>query len=865
MKKYILTIFQILFFSYALFSQKITGKVMNTNGEPLPFASIWSETFNKGTTANENGEFGFQLSSGEHKVTFRFVGHTPKDVFVVLENNSEKKLQIVLEEQAVTLSEVKIAGLKEDPAIGMIRRMISMAPFHLNEITSYQSKAYIKGNGIITSMSKVVKWAVGKQMEKDAGIKVGSLYMLEGVNTINYQKPNKIREKVISKRTNLPAQFQKDDGVNLRVAQTNFYRPRVWGNLISPIAPNAFQFYQYNYLGSFKINDLTISKIQVKPKVISNELFEGILNVVEDTWSIYSFQLRYKDSNSQSKFEQQNAMFNGVWMPIQYSVRSNIDVVGIGARFEYVTQIKEYDIKLDPIFVVKPQIIEERLNKNLAKDIDKVKIKTIQDAKKSLEGEITRKKLKKALKKIEKQKIFSKDSVAKIEFSSEFDFEVDSLANKKSDVYWQKEREIPLSELELKAFKEADSLYLAGAEKRRKDSINNLPKFKWSQIYTGKLFDYSKKGIGNSFRISGFSYDFNAVNGNTLTYKLEFLKQFEKQNSIKIYSDIHWALNREAINGSLGLYRQFQNGRQAFGLKIGNELFQNNNTSPISDRLNSFYALLLNKNYAKFYNKEYINLFYSNRIAASVLFSVESEFRNRSSLLNSVEYGIFRNSTKFLPNYSENDEIGNTVFSNDQQFVFKGTVQWQPNAVFRRFNQSVYVSNARGVVYKLSFSKAILENSFSSMEISAKQKLILNRLGEFTYQLAYHAFLQKPSNFLDFTHFKGNEILFTTNTNEGFKALPYYQFSTSGSSLQGHFIWEPKKFLLNQFNLLYGYGLKESIQYSALYFPNSNQQKYYQEINYRVDGIFKAFGVDLVYPIGTWVPEKMKVLIRVPF
>ncbi len=863
MKKYLI-ITTLLLMCTPIWSQKITGQVKNTQGEPLPFATIWSETSNKGTNANEKGEFVFQLSPGEHKITFRYVGHAPKEVLVRLETNSEKNLQIVLVEQIVTLSDVKVGGLKEDPAIGMIRRMISMAPFHLKEITSYQAKAYIKGNGMITSMSKVVKWAVGKQMEKDAGIKVGSIYMLEGVNIINYQKPNKIREKVISKRSNLPVQLQNEDGINLRVAQTNFYRPRVWGNLISPIAPNAFQFYQFSYLGSFKINDLTISKIQVRPKVISNELFDGVINIVEDTWSIYSFQLGYKDSNSQSKFEQQNALFNGVWMPIQYSVRSNIDVVGIGAKFEYVTQIKEYNIKLDPNFVVKPQIIEERIDKTLAKEIDKEKIKTVEDAKKSFSGEITRKKLKKALKQLEKQEKKSKDTVSAIQYASEFDFEVDSLASKKSEAYWQREREIPLSDVEIKAYKEADSLYLAGAEKRRKDSISNLPKFKWLQLYSGKLYDYTKKGIGKSFRISGLSYDFNAVNGNTLTYKLEYLNQFEKQNSFKVYSDLKWALNREAINGSLGLYRQFQNGRQGFGLKIGNELFQQNNTSPISDRLNSFYSILLNKNYAKYYNKEYVNLSYSNRIVASVLFSVESEYRNRNNLYNSVEHGIFNNSTKFSPNFGENNEIGKTLFPNDQQVVFKGNLQWQPNAVFRRYNKSVYVSNARAVVFNLGFTKSFLDNPFSSLSITAKQQINLNRLGEFNYFIGYHTFLQKPANFLDFTHFKGNEILFSSNTDEGFKALPYYQFSTSGSSLRGHFKWEPRKLLLTRFDMLYMYGLKESLHYNALYLPQVQQQKYYQEFIYGIDGIFKVFGLDLVYPVGTWVPEKMKVLIRVP-
>lgn len=864
MKKYLIII-TLLFLSSSLWSQKIRGQIKNTQGEPLPFASIWSETFNKGTTANENGEFVFLLSPGEHKVTFRFVGHAPKDMLVRLEANSEKMLQIVLVEQAVTLSDVKVGGLKEDPAIGIIRRMISMAPFHLKEITSYQAKAYIKGNGTITSMSKVVKWAVGKQMEKEAGIKVGSIYMLEGVNLITYQKPNKIKEKVISKRTNLPAQLQSEDGINLRVAQTNFYKPRVWGNLISPIAPNAFKFYTFNYLGSFKVNDQTISKIQVRPRAVSNDLFEGVLNVVEDTWSIYSFQLSYKDANANSKFEQQNALFNGVWMPIQYSVRSNIDVVGVGAKFEYITQIKEYAIKLDPTYVVKPQIIEERLEKNLAKEIDKEKIKTVQDAKKSIAGEITRKKLKKALKQIEKQEKVPKDSVTKIDFASEFDFEVDSLASKKSDEYWQKEREIPLSDVEIKAYKEADSLFTAGAEKRRKDSIQNLPKFRFMQLINGKTYDYTKKGIGKSFKISGLSYDFNAVNGSTLKYQLEYLNRFESQNTFKISSDFRWAINRKALNGNLAISQTLQNGRQRFGFKVGNELFQINSTSPISDRLNSFYSLFLNKNYAKYYQKQYVNLNYSNRIYSTLLFSMEGEYRDRIGLQNSLEQGIFKNNKRFEPNYAVNEEKGNTLFNNDQQVFIKGTLQWQPFAEFRRYNKNVYLTNNKGVVFRLAYSQALIDNPFSAIELSVNNRLNLNRYGMFNYQVSYHRFIQKPSSFLDFTHFKGNEILFTTRSNEGFKALPYYLYSTSHNTLKGNFTWEPRKFLFTQVNVLYAYGLKESIQYNGLYLNKPAQPEYYHELVYSLDGIAGFLGVDLAIPMSNLVSDKFKVLIRVPF
>ncbi|MFM6948089.1 MAG: DUF5686 and carboxypeptidase regulatory-like domain-containing protein [Aquirufa sp.] len=865
MKKYLIAFIYQLFIPATLYSQSIKGLVQDAKGEILPFATIWVQNQNKGTIANENGQFQFLLGPGEHQVVFRFLGYTPKTVPVNFKSgDADKELKIVLEEQSITLQDVKVGGLKEDPAIGIMRRMISMAPFHLKEISTYSAKAYIKGVGKITSMSKVVKWAVGKQMEKDAGIKVGTTYMLEGVNQVTFQKPNKIQERVISNRNNLPAQM-RDEAVNLRVAQTNFYKPKIWGNVVSPVAPNAFSFYEFSYLGSFKINDLTISKIRVMPKALSDDLFEGTISVVEDTWSIYSFSLNFKTSSAQVNFQQQNAQFYGVWMPINYDVRTNFDVMGIGANFSYVTQIKEYQIKVDPNYVVKPQIIEERLEKSLAKEIDKEKIKSVKDAKVAVTGDITRKKLKKALKKIEKEEIKELEKKQETVYESEYDFEVDSAAQKKSEAYWAQEREVPLTQEEVSAYHQADSLYLAGAKKRTQDSLNRLPKFKWPQLITGKLYDYRKKGLGKSFRLNGISYDFNAVNGNTWTYGFEYINQFEEQNNLKFFGNLKWAANREVFNGEFGFERTFQSGRQFISAKLGNDLHQINSNSPISDRLNSFYSFFLNQNYAKYFQKEFINVEYRNRINSNFLLFFEGEYRNRTSVSNSVEQGIIKNYDKFSPNIAINLENQNTSFSNDQQLFFKGSIQWQPNAAFRRFNKNVYLSNSRGLIFRLSYSQALLDNPFKSLEFTVTNRLNLNRLGDFKYQISATQFLEKPSNFLDYTHFKGNEIIFTSRFDFGFKALPYYLYSTSGTSVRGHFTWEPRKFALTQWNALYMYGLRESFTYNTLYSKNVVGNKFYHELSYGLDGIGGILGIDLVYPMGNWVNEKFKVLIRVPF
>jgi len=231
-----------------LAAQTLSGRVVDSKGEALAFTSIWVENTNQGTLANEDGRFALRLKQGKSRLIFRHLGFAPKPIEVELINQDSKEdVVVIMQEQAIALVEIDVRALKEDPAIGIMRRMISMAPFHLKELNSYQAKAYVKGGGKITSISKLADLAIGKQLEKDAGIKVGRTYVLEGINQVTYKRPNQVQERVISNRSNLPLALKGADAPNLRATQTNFYQPKVWGSLISPLAPQAFQFYHFSF------------------------------------------------------------------------------------------------------------------------------------------------------------------------------------------------------------------------------------------------------------------------------------------------------------------------------------------------------------------------------------------------------------------------------------------------------------------------------------------------------------------------------------------------------------------------------------------------------------------------------------------
>jgi hypothetical protein len=163
-----------------------------------------------------------------------------------------------------------------------------------------------------------------------------------------------------------------------------------------------------------------------------------------------------------------------------------------------------------------------------------------------------------------------------------------------------------------------------------------------------------------------------------------------------------------------------------------------------------------------------------------------------------------------------------------------------------------------------AYEQAFGDDPFNKVSLQVSQSISLANWGEINYRISGAHFINKPSILLDYQHFKGNEVNVSSGESSFF-ALPYYSLSNSGDHLKAFVDWEPRKFLLTQNAFLSLYGLKEKVGYAYLQTSLSSQVINYQEISYGLTGIGKILGIDLVYPMGTVVPEKWKVLVRLPF
>ena len=84
MKKYIFLGFFLLI-SWDIAAQtELQGKITDTQGEVLPFASVAIAGTSKGTSSNADGFYALRLSAGEYVLECRYIGYKPKQMRVTI-------------------------------------------------------------------------------------------------------------------------------------------------------------------------------------------------------------------------------------------------------------------------------------------------------------------------------------------------------------------------------------------------------------------------------------------------------------------------------------------------------------------------------------------------------------------------------------------------------------------------------------------------------------------------------------------------------------------------------------------------------------------------------------------------------------
>ncbi len=735
---------------------QIQGEIKDSNDNPLPFVNVYIEGTYTGTTSNENGIYKLDVSQKkEYTLVFQFLGFETQTITV---NATEfpLTLNVVLKETTTQLDEVVI-NASEDPAYSIIRKTIKNRKENLDKINAFTAHFYSKGLWKVKDMPK-------KIMGQDVGdfdgaldsTRTGIIYLSETVSKIAFKKPDYFKETIIASKVS-----GNDNGFSFNTAQDadfSFYKNTININapVVSPIANNALNYYNYKLEGVFYEGSHLINKIKVSPKRPKDRTWSGIIYIVEDLWQLYGLELSTTGESIQVPMVtqlvfKQNFSYNQSlqrWVKISQTIDFGFDFLGFKGNGRFVAVYSNYDF--NPEF---------------------------------------------------KSKTFTNEVLS---FLPE--------ANKKDSLYWEQFRPVPLTLEETKDYLKKDSIQTLRKSKKYLDSVDT------KNNKLGILDPILGYTYTNTFKKWNISYEapllrtrFNTVQGWNSEAGISYFKWYDPNYStwLRISGKVSYGLSDDRVRATGSISKKFNNlNKLTISLSGGSKVQQFNASQPISPLLNSITSLFFERNYMKLYQLNYLQASYRQELVNGLFLSSKLSYQDRSPLFNTSHYVT-------LPQDNISYTSNNPLFPDDF-----ATPAIQKHSLFKssitttvRFGQK-YLSYPDGKYYtggiKYPTVSATLDNGFgasqsnynySKLSLRISQGIRLGNKGTLFYHVNGGTFFNaKGISFVDYQHFNGNQTRIGTTSNyiNTFNLLPYYALSTNQSYFQGHVEHNFKGWLLGK-------------------------------------------------------------------
>lgn len=836
----------------------IRGQVKAEDGSALAYASIFVKQTGTGAASDPEGNYELALAPGTYEVLFQYLGFETISRQVTVGEGFET-INVTLKTQVVVLKDVVVRAGNEDPAYTIMRKAISKAKYHIQQVDAYSAKVYVKGKGQL----KDYPWYAKKMIEKE-GITKDRLFVSESVSEIKYTRPNKFEEKVIAVYTQGDANDTSPNGYVFG----SFYQPEI-AETVSPLSPKAFSYYRFEYLGTTRDGANEVSKIRVIPRSKGDNVFDGIIFIVEDAWSIHSLDLHaiklgihFYVKQIYNPIQATPANNNTAWMPVSQQFRVEGKVFGFEFEYTYLATVRDYQIVLNPELPTELVVIDEKVQKEEAKRVEQKFSTKGKDIQKRLEEgkEVTRKELNQMVKEYEKQEIREQKEPNVISSSV---FDIDSMAYKKDSAFWANIRPMPLTKQEEIGYQISDSL--ARVEKKREAGDSLKPsKNKGFQVWDILRGDRYKLNETSDFEINTPFGGFNTVEGWNLIYKLTYYKRWAKKmgpdtlqstrvkrpvmyKRLSVSPIARYAFSRETLSGMLRI--DYRSRTQRYTLEAGRYVQQFNDSDPIHPVVNTITTLFWADNLMKLYERDFVELNLRQALNDKYTVRAGASWARRRELVNTSRYTLFRaNRDEYTPNAPVNIELPDTRFPTHEALVAHIGLEARPwqkyrmrNGIKQRINFS---SPAFLLDYRKGFSGVLGSDvDFDYIEAGLKHQLRFGIRGTLDVSLKTGKFLNANRlYFMDYQHFTGNLTPFITTDPVGsFRLMDYYQFSTRDQFFLANVHYHWRKFLVTRIPKVRLMGITENLFVNYLTTPAAGS---YTELGYGLEGILRVFRLE---------------------
>ena len=867
-------------------AQILNGNITTSSGDPIPYATVYISEIRQGTTANTKGDYAIRLPAGSYTVSYQSLGYEPVFVDVTINDDTITK-NVALPLQYYQIPEVRITASGEDPAYIIMRKVIGMAPYYLNNISQYKAEVYLKGNLVINKIPKLLERSLKIQKKKGEEIpfREGDSFFMESYNEIEFTAPDKYFQKVISLNSTFPEAGNEISPMTF--IQASIYEPEIADMAISPLSPSAFSHYNFKYIGLGLQGEYAINKIQVTPKRKSQQLFEGTIFIIEDLWCLHSVDLVNENLAGKIRVQQLYVPIqDGIWMPVSHKFDVNISIIGVRAEAFYGSSVKYLEVKPN-LALKKPETITTNITAKTAPPDSLPKTRAEEQINKILsKDELSNRDMVRLSKLMEKKTESSKpDTVRKsLEITEKTTHEIEKDASKKDSAYWAQVRPIPLSDIEKKALRVSDSIKKSPELRQMKRDSLSTQTHKEEKKIVNTLrhiaMGYTwRNTVGTSLRFGGLvdlqHIGYNTVDG--FIYGIDFgLTKSGRKGTFYLAPQVKWAFSREQLIWRVNSYYRFSGNLNQIYMRMGQASVDFNTGGGINLFLNTSYSLFFRKNHLKLYESGYLTMGYITDISNGLNLDISATYEDRRILENTSDFSIFNQTTTFTENIPVNEYLLPGAYPhyglrNMRHADLMATVTWTPFQKYRIVGKRKIPQGSDWPTFTFTWRHGI--NEFSELADPIKQYDMLKfdvarreeagAFSEIRWRLRTGGFLNtRYVTFYDFYHINSQPLpLLLNNYEDAFRLPAFYSMSTPEFYVQVHTKYTTPYLLLKYLPFLSNTLMRENLSLS--YF-GSQFHPHYTEIGYSLSEIFflAEIGVQVGFKDLTFTSAGVSLVLK---
>jgi len=803
----------------------LRGTITNDAGELMPFATVYEDGTTNGTTSNAHGIYQLLLTPGRHQIVVQHVGYARQTKEIIVTEKESNQLDFKLQPETLVLKEVVVSANEQDQARVIIRNAIRKRKYYRDEVAAYTCEVYVKG---LQRLDKKPSSLLGATITVDTGI----VYLSESISKLKYLHPDQINETIISSKVSGNSNgfsYNQASEMMINLYENSYFveglseRP-----LISPIASNAFLYYDYKMAGTLVEDSLFIHKIRLIPKRKTDPVFSGYIYIIENSWRIHSVDVSLYRSNGIEFLDSLhvNQVFApvgyNIWMPISQRFTFKFNAFGFEGSGHFTGIYKNYKVQPNYWFPTPQKTTTSKKSKsnNAAKPTNK----------------------KTAIKDADKDPLLTKKDFSNALVTVEED------ANEKDSMYWASVRPIPLTRVEIKDYAIKDSIRIIKESKPYNDSIDHHR----NKLKLGNLF-FSHYTHFNSFDKRYLTFpnlrdgiQYNTVEGVVANMQFHWQQRDKIGMRYRISPAIRYGFSNHRLQARIeGAYRLNPKAREYIFGGFGRYVYQFNEQQPIGPLANSFFTLVHGKNYGRFYQKAYFTAGYQKELINGLTLKTRVAYENRQQMNNVTTYNFAGN--QLSPNVIQNAEIGAATFPTHQALllVLDLNMKFDQKYIDRPDRKITLPSKypELSIYYKKGIPALGSDINYDLLRIGTKYNKRFGQLGESQISGFAGAFINSKKMYIqDFQHFNGNHVYVRKMNGENlFMLLNYYTYSTKSRFLELHYEHHFNEFIFNKIPLIRRLNLQAVGSLNYLSTPAAGQ---YIELGGGIEHIFKFLRLD---------------------